>query len=244
MEKKVNVKKILTTVANVVLTIFIVLCIIGIFFSISAKKSGDDAVTIFGMQMRTVLSPSMEKCEEFDASEYDVKDIPVNSLVFVKTVPTDKEEAYEFYESLEVGDVLTFKYVYDTQLTITHRIIEIEEIEGGFIIKLQGDNRTDEQGGLVQTINTSTDSLNYVIGKVEGQSYALGLFLTALKSPLGIIFIIILPSVIVIIMEIIKIVGIVNADKKKKIKEDLSELELLREKLKQLESEKENAQKE
>ena len=242
MEKKVNVKKILKIAINVLLYVFIAFCVVGIFFSISAKKSGDDATTIFGMQMRTVLSPSMEECDEFDASGYDIKDIPVNSVVFIKTVPTDKEKAYEFYKGLEVGDVLTFKYVYDRQVTITHRIIEKEEIDGGFIIKLQGDNRTDEQGGLVQTINTAIDSPNYVIGKVVGKSYALGLFLTALKSPIGIIFIVILPSIIVIILEVIKIVGLLNGDKKKKLKEDLSELEMLRQKLKEIEAEKENTE--
>lgn len=244
MEKKVNVKKILKTTANVLLTIFIVLCVIGIFFTISSKKSGDDASTIFGVQFRTVLTSSMEKCDEFDASGYDIKDIPVDSLVVVKTVPTEKEKAYEFYKSLEVGDVLTFKYVYETQLTITHRIIEIKEIDGGFIIKLQGDNRTDKQGGLVQTINTSIDSTNYVIGKVVAKSYAIGLFLTAVKSPVGIICIIIIPSLILVVLEVIKIVGIVNSDKKKKIEEELSELEELRLKVKQLEEENSNLESE
>lgn len=242
MSKKETVKKVLSIIANVALTVFVVFCVFGIFFSITAKKSGEDASTIFGMQIRTVLSPSMEKCAEFDASGYEIKDIKVNSLVFIKTVPTDKEDAYEFYKSLEVGDVLTFKYVYERQLTITHRIIGIEEIDGGFKIELQGDNRTDEQGGLVQTIDTSIESTNYVIGKVVGKSYAIGLFLTVLKSPIGIIFIIILPSVILIVLEIIKIVGVINGDKKKKIQEDLSELEMLREKLKQIEAEKENSE--
>lgn len=242
MNKKSTLKKVLSITLSVILYVFIALCLVGIFFSVTAKKRGDDAVTVFGMQMRTVLSPSMEKCDEFDASGYEIKDIPVNSVVFIKTVPTNEQEAYEFYKDLEVNDVLTFKYVYDRQLTITHRIIEKEAIDGGFIIKLQGDNRTSEDGGLVQTINTAIDSPNYVIGKVVGKSYAFGLFLTALKSPIGIIFIVILPSIIVIVLEIIKIVEIVNGDKKKKLKEDLSELEMLRQKLKQIEGEKENSE--
>ena len=68
----------------------------------------DGAVNFFGYEMRTVLSDSMEKCDETDVSGFEIKDIPVKSLVFTETVPTG-EAAEEWYANLKVGDVLTFK---------------------------------------------------------------------------------------------------------------------------------------
>ena len=48
--------------------------------------------------------------------------------------------------------------------------------------------------------------------------------------------IIILPSLIIIVLEIIRIVNVLTAEKKKKLESDREELELLRQKLKALES--------
>ena len=68
---------------------------------------------------------------------------------------------------------------------------------------------------LTQVIDTSaTDSLNYVIGKVTGKSVALGYVITAVQSPWGIIFIVIVPCLIIIVFEIIRIVGIFSQKKK------------------------------
>ena len=84
---------------------------------------------------------------------------------------------------------MTFKYVYARQETITHRITEItEKPAGGYVIKLEGDNKNSDTETLAQTIDTSlADSPNYVVGKVTGQSYVLGLLITALKSPVGLV---------------------------------------------------------
>ena len=52
--------------------------------------------------------------------------------------------------NVKVGDVLTFRYVYATQVTITHRITSItEEANGEFIIELAGDNKNSEDGQLI-----------------------------------------------------------------------------------------------
>jgi hypothetical protein len=203
-----------------------------------SKKDSDGTATIFGVQMRLVISPSMEKCDQTDVSSFEIKDIKTKSVVFIKVVPDSVDEKNEFYKSLRKGDVLTFKYTYVTQETITHRIIDIyENGRGGYIIKLQGDNKNTEDGVLTQIIDTSDEiSTNYVIGKVTATSYLLGLFIYALKSPIGLICLIILPSIIIMVLEIIKIVNVLSAEKKKKLQSAEEELILLREKLKQLES--------
>lgn len=238
MKNKKTLKTILNVMVNVLLYAFIALCIFGIVVSIMAKKDSDGTATIFGVQMRLVVSPSMEKCDQTDVSSFEIKDIKTKSVVFIKVVPDNVEEKNEFYKSIKEGDVLTFKYTYVTQETITHRVVDIyENGRGGYIIKLQGDNKNTEDGILTQIIDTSDEiSTNYVIGKVTATSYLLGLFIYALKSPVGLICLIILPSLIIMILEIIKIVNVLNAEKKKKLQSAEEELILLREKLKQLES--------
>jgi choline-glycine betaine transporter len=165
-------------------------------------------------------------------------------MVFVKVMPDDPAEADEFYRSLKVGDVLTFRYVYTTQVTITHRITSITEKDtGGFVIELAGDNKNAEDGQLIQSIDTSIpNSTNYVIGKVTGQAYWLRLTMSFLMQPIGIILIIIVPCFIIILLEIFKIARVLGADKKKREQEEKeqkeSELEELRRKLAELEKDK------
>jgi len=220
---KPKIKKIAKIAGDIIVYIFLLACVFGIIVSITSKKDSDGTANIFGYQMRFVLSPSMEACDETDVSDYDIKDIKTKSVVFIKTVPTDKAKALEWYSKLEVGDVLTFKYVYTTQETITHRITKIDpkRDEGGsvigYIIELKGDNKAEGSEVLTQVIDTSYDeSFNYVIGKVTATSYPIGLFVSALKSPIGIAMIVIIPCFVVIVLEVIKITGLLGAEKKKK----------------------------
>ena len=248
MEKKqVDTKQLLKKIAkiagNVLLYTFIVISLVGVLLTITAKKDADGTATIFGMQMRFVLSPSMEKSDATDVSDFKIKDIPTKSVIFVEVVPDDPAEAEKWYSELAVGDVLTFKYVYVTQETITHRITSIEpKATGGYIIELEGDNKSENSDTLSQTIDTSqTDSPNYVIGKVVGQNYVLGLFVNILKiHPSVLIFCVIVPAVGIIIFEIIRLVTLFGAERKKKDQEEKekqqSELDELRRKLAALEA--------
>ena len=241
---RAKVKKIGKIALDVLLYIFLAICIFAVFVTVLSKRDSDGAAEIFGYQMRLVTSDSMSESEFTDASAYKIKDIPIRSMVFVKVMPDDPAEADEFYRSLQVGDVLTFRYVYTTQVTITHRIISITEKDtGGFIIELAGDNKNSEDGQLVQVIDTSIpNNTNYVIGKVTGQAYLLGLLMSFLMQPVGIILLIIVPCFIIILLEVLKIAKVLGADKKKREQEEKQkkddELEELRRKLAELEKQK------
>ena len=246
---KDKMKKIGNVVMNVLLCVFLAISIFAVFVTVLSKKDKDGAAEIFGYQMRIVTSDSMASCELTDVSAYDIKDIPVRSMVFVKVMPTDRKAADEWYSNLKVGDVLTFRYLYATQVTITHRITSIEEKPtGGYIIKLAGDNKNSvdaKDGQLEQEIDTSIpNNMNYVIGKVEGQSNLFGVIMSIIMQPLGIIFIIIVPCVAIILSEVIKIIKVLGADKKQKEQEEKAEkereLEELRRKLAELEKAKDN----
>ena len=242
MEKTQVIKKTAKIVANVLLYAFIAVCIFGVILTISSKKDADGTATIFGKQMRLVLSPSMEKCDATDVQGYDIKHIPTGSMVFIDVVPEDDAEAEEWYKDLKKGDVLTFKYVYVRQETITHRITDIYKNEnGGYTINLEGDNKDSDSEVLTQTIDTSLkNGPNYVIGKVIGQSRLIGLFVRVLKSPIGLVFIVIIPSLIIVILEIIKIIKLLGTGKRKKEQEEkertANELDELRRRLKELEA--------
>ncbi len=209
-----GIRRVFSVIGTVLSYIFFAVCIFALIMSVAAKKNAEDAVNIFGIQMRVVVSDSMGECPETDVSAYKIKDIPIRSMVFIQSVPEDAEAQKEWYDSLRVGDVLTFKYVYVTQETITHRITEITPKEGGYIIQLEGDNKASDANTLKQTIDTTqVDSPNYIIGKVIGTSYVMGLLVTTLKTPVGIVLTVIFPCIIIMIFQIIRIIGVLGEKK-------------------------------
>lgn len=224
MEKTKNVSKngvlksALKISGSVLLYLIIAVALFVLVVSVSAKKDVDGTATVFGKQLRFVQSDSMESCEQTDVSGYKIKSIPVKSCVFIEVVPEEEEKQAEWYKNLSVGDVLTFKYVYTRQETITHRIVDIKEKEsGGYLITLMGENA--DSNLLSQTIDTSLiDSPNYIIGKVTGQSYLLGLAVYALNTPVGLICFIIIPCLIIIAFEVMRLIKVFGKDKKEKIK--------------------------
>ena len=246
--KQTQVKKKATKIAsNILMYLFIIVCLCSVILTITAKKGEDGTITLFGKQMRYVLTGSMEKCELTDVSAYEIKDIPQGSMVFVEVVPEDPEEAAEWYANLKIGDVLTFRYVYVTQKTITHRITGIRaNANGGYTIKLEGDNKNSDASTLEQIIDTSEkNSPNYVIGKVTGQNRFLGAVVNVMKQPVGMVCIVILPALIIMTLEIIKVYNLLNADKKKREEEENerrnNELAELKRRLAELEGTKQDS---
>ena len=217
---------------NVLLYVILAIALFVVVLSIATKKDADGAATVFGKQIRIVRSDSMERCEETDVSGFDIKDLPIKTLLVIDVVPTDAEEAKEWYKSVREGDVLTFRYKYTEQVTITHRVIKITEKEGGYIIELAGDNKASEDT-LTQVIDTSdTESYNYVIGKVVWANFPLGWLVYALKTPAVVTCVIIIPCLIIIVLEIIKIVNVLGDGKREKIKKEAQQKEAEIEELK------------
>lgn len=241
MKTKPNFKKIANIALNILLYIFLGMAVLSVILTLTAKRDADGAATVFGHQMRVVLSDSMGKCDEFDAKKYEVGSIPIRSMVFVETVPEDVDEALAWYEELDVGDVLTFKCKKTGNEVITHRIEEkVKNDDGGYTITLRGDNRNSTMNPGTQEINTAAQSsYDYIIGKVVGQNYPLGFVVSYLYEPVGLVLAIIIPCFLIILYEVFKIVGVVNDDKKKKADAEQSkkdvEIEELKKRLAELE---------
>lgn len=230
------IKKIFRVISAVLLYLFLGICLVALVLTILSRKDSTGAVELFGYRMLIVSSDSMAECEQTDVSEYEIQSIPLRSMVFVESVPTDAEEANEWYANLAVGDVLTFRYVYTNQVTITHRITSITPTADGYIIELAGDNKNSDSEQMTQIIDTSDgNSMNYVLGKVVGQNYPLGFFTSLLKETVGLVLIVIVPCFIVLLLEVIKIVSVLNADKKQRAQEEQikkdSEIEELKRRL-------------
>lgn len=221
MTKKAS-GQVLKILGNILLFLFLLLCIFAVILTVSSKKDVDGASEIFGHQVRIVTSDSMASCEYTDVSKYKIKSIPVRSVVLIELVPDDEDAAAEWYSALKVGDVLTFRYVYNSSVTITHRITSIlEKPDGSYEIALAGDNVNSSSGVLYQTIDTSDKSSpNYVIGKVTAKSYPLGVFLSFLKTPMGIALLIVLPCALIVLLEVIRIIRILGAERRRKDGED------------------------
>lgn len=213
--QKSKLNKIFGIAGNILTVLIVLLAFCVVLLTITAKRDGDGTATVFGKQIRFVQSGSMEKSEFTDVSKYKIKSIPVKSCVFIEVVPEDEAKAEEWYSKLAVGDVLTFKYVYSSQETITHRIVSIEKkTAGGYVVTLEGDNKSSPDGAGQQTIDTSVRGKNYIIGKVVGQSYILGLAVYAFSQPVGIVLIIIVPCVIMIILQVLRIIRVTDGAKK------------------------------
>lgn len=245
MRKNGMLIRALKIAGDVLLYFIIALALFVLFVSVTSKKDSDGAATVFGRQLRFVQSDSMAACELTDVGSYKIKSIPVRSCVFIETVPENESQRAEWYADLRVGDVLTFKYVYTKQKTITHRIVDITENgSGGYFITLEGDNKNSDSDLLTQTINTSlADSPNYVIGKVTGHSYLLGLLVYAFKTPVGIVCLVIIPCFVIIVFEIMRLIKVLGRDKKEKLelrqREQAEEIEVLKKKLAALQQEAE-----
>ena len=119
-------KKTIAKILNIIgIVVMVVLILICIPFTLPK---------VFGIQLYEVKTESMEPT------------YPVGSVVYVK--PEDAK-------SIEVGDIITFTLGTDTDLVMTHRVIEIIEDEQSFITK--GDANPVEDAEPVK--------FNRVIGK-------------------------------------------------------------------------------
>ena len=211
--KKLN--KALSVVANVVVYVFCALCLLLVLFTVFSKRDSDGAVKVLGYEMRIVVSGSMEKHPDVDVSNYKIKSIKTGSIVFVKLAPQDEQQLQQWYDDLQVGDVLTFSYFEKEQQVITHRITDIQPNgSGGYVITLRGDNLSDSGATSQQIIDTSDEnSYNHVIGKVTGHNFIFGWFVYSLKQPIGMALVIIVPCLVIMVWNVVKIVSVLR-DKK------------------------------
>lgn len=147
------------------------------------------------LDARSVLTGSMEPA------------IPTGSIVFIYP-----DETYQ------VGDIITFKRLESNlEVPITHRVVEVQESEDGVSYRTKGDANDGIDGKAVAKAE--------VYGKVIAHVPILGKLLDLSKTPWGFAMLIVVPAVLVIVDEVLKIVGYARVRKPEEIESSKKENE-------------------
>ena len=116
MKKKTT--KIFNLIMNIFTYAFLTISLILLFCTITSKKDNDGATNLFGYQIRIVISESMAKSDKTYSTikKYQIKSIPVKSIVLIKTIHDNKIKQESFYNKIKIGDAnvtLTGKKIYE-----------------------------------------------------------------------------------------------------------------------------------
>ena len=222
-----TIKKILRIVSDVLLVILFIFCLLLLLLTVT-MRSENASSQFFKYEMRYVLTGSMEP------------EIRQGDLIVIERVP--EEDAQSYYASLKEEDIITF-YWYDSanleERVITHRITKVQPTgDGNYVYTTQGDAVEED----TQIVYSSEDK---IIGKVVWKSHFIGLIMTIMRSPWGIVCCIIIPAALMIVYEVIKIINVFRNEKEEKRKMELNEkdaeLQRLKEELEKMkQGEKEN----
>lgn len=186
-------KQIMKFIANAISwTVLVILVLIAAFllyYYIANKiysSKGEKYEPAVGLY--TIVSPSMTP----NLNVYDV-------IIDVKVKnPTD----------IKVGDVITFvsNSSISKGLTITHRVVAIVETANGLEFKTQGDNNL--------TPDSTTVPFDNILGKVLFHIPQLGRVQHFLSSSYGWLLIVVIPALLIIISDVLKILKLSGAKKK------------------------------
>lgn len=152
-------------------------------------KTGNNKAPLFGAYV--IVSPSM------------VPTIQVNDAIIVRRANEDE---------LEIGDIITFSSNDSSYkgLTITHRIVGKQAVQNGdYVYRTKGDNNNVEDMSLVR--------YGDVYGKVILKIPKLGYIQKYLLTPFGFITSILVPILLVIIFDIIRIFRMIKQKKEEEI---------------------------
>jgi len=192
VKRKENVFKFIVSVMSYALFIFLLLIGGTLLLYIADIRiraaKGDYSAPAFNAYV--VLSGSM------------LPEIQIRDIVVTKKVSG---------EELEVGDIITF-IAPDSRyggISITHRILDkyYDESLGSYTYRTKGDNNNVEDNALVPNSN--------VLGKVILKIPKLGYLQDLLSSKGGLIFIVLIPSLVILSYDIMKIIK--NLGKKTKL---------------------------
>jgi len=175
-------RKKLKTVFNVLqwflTTVLVLVVLLLVFTAFNPIKS---------FQVLRVMSGSMEP------------KIKVGSVVFIQKVKL---------ETLEESNIITFASQEDPNMSITHRLVKIEEKEGKTVFKTRGDaNNSDD---ITETLPSQ------VKGKVVFSLPLLGYLSVWIRKPAGFGLLVILPAISIIISEILNIKKTIEKEVEKK----------------------------
>ncbi|WP_020061775.1 signal peptidase I SipW [Bacillus sp. 123MFChir2] len=176
-------------ISNIISFVLFTIMVVLAFVVISSKASGSDP-TVMGYQFKAVLSGSMEPT------------FLTGSVIAIE--PTKDGSKYK------KGDVITFKEK-DNKI-VTHRIIDVKNINGKVAYETKGDNNNGPDLNPVLPEN--------VIGKyADITAPYVGYLLSYANSKAGAALLLIIPGVLLLGYSVVTIFGAIrNIDSEKKSK--------------------------
>ena len=188
-DKTIKKKRLFKKIGQVIsYTLIVILMIIASFlmlYIITCKIATKKGnIPPFGLY--TIISPSM------------VPSINVYDVILIKKIKTS---------DLKVGDIITFKSTnnFFGNTPITHRIVEILDTEDGIRYEVKGDANAIEDEEKVIPEN--------IYGKVILRIPSLGKIQFFLTSKKGWIAIILVPTILIIVYDIYKIINLIKLRK-------------------------------
>ncbi len=174
-----NGKKILSSVASVLLWVIILVAALFAFTTL-ATRDQDNVSRLAGYTPLTVSTDSM--APTFNSGD----------LIIIKKTDTS---------TLQEGDIVTFHTIIENQYALnTHRIIRIEENGGVRSYTTQGDNNAIPDTHII--------SDNDIVGKYVARLAGFGKVIEFLSSSIGFLLIIVLPMLIFFIYQVYHLITV------------------------------------
>ena len=183
------------------LVLLVLICVFLVFYLISYRAAERDGVPP-RFSLFTIISPSMEP-------SIRVYDVIVNRRI-------------ENPSTIQVGDVITFISTssISRDMVVTHRVIDIREVDGEYEFVTKGDNNP--------AADSDTAKADNLIGRTLFRIPQLGRVQFFIGNIGGWIAIVVIPAMLIIIYDIIRLSKIYKAKKRsdnlKKGETDLEEL--------------------
>ncbi|MDS0527440.1 signal peptidase I [Clostridium sp. SHJSY1] len=181
--------KIKKWISNIISIVIMTMFILVVVIMLSSKIYGGKP-KVFGYELLTVLSGSMEPS------------IKTGSIIAVKPISTT--------DKCDIGDVVTYQSLEDTNTLITHRITDVENTSNGVQYITKGDNNDSEDPNPIPSTKVVATYANFTIP-------GLGYIFNFIKSKNGIICLLIIPGMLLIISQLInmwKVITKVEEEKK------------------------------
>ena len=199
--KKMDVKKILSIVGNVLVWAFVILSLVITVMVFAAQKSEDGVPALFGKSLITIQTKSME--DTYYAGD----------MVFM-TKLTREEKL-----NLQVGQIITFRTSIDIDNDgkpgdlNTHRIVEGRGDSLSYVTKGDNNPYADNVGDKAYTVHVDD-----IIGVCtdEGKIRGFGNVIKFLSSSLGFFLCIVLPLILFFLYELYNFINVLVTEKNKK----------------------------
>lgn len=167
-------KKLLRIINSIASFLLIIVFSITVILVVHPKISGENS-TLFGYQIKSVLSGSMEP------------EIKTGSIVFIETGGN--------LERFTEGDIITYKANND-HMVVTHRITEVKSDGAAYVTKGDANNRQDTE--LVSSENIIGEYTGLTIPY-------LGYALNFANTQKGVLFLLIIPGIVLLLYSFVTI---------------------------------------